>query len=81
MGQRTETIVAAYLEGMKARYEWARADDDRAKRGLAMGADTARKACAGLVKLEGEAWGEALRTAGFTGPLTKAALAAFCGEA
>lgn len=77
---KTETIVAAYIEGMKARYEWARADDERATRGLTLGADAARNACAGKLKLEGEAWESAVRSAGYSGPMTKAGLAAFCAE-
>lgn len=78
MTNRTESIVASYVEGMKARYAWAQANDAVAERGLTMGADAARKACAGQLKLEGEAWEAAVRSAGYTGPLTKAGLAAFC---
>jgi len=80
MANRTETIVAAYVDGMKARYAWAQANDAIAERGLAMGADAARKACAGKLKLEGEAWEAAVRAAGFAGPITKAALASYCDQ-
>lgn len=77
---RTDKIVSAYLEGMKARYDWARRGDAISEKGLAMGADAARKACAGLVKLEGEAWIAALREAGFSGTYSARALAQFCKE-
>jgi hypothetical protein len=77
---KTETIVAAYLDRMRATYEWARRGDAIAERGLAMGADAARNACAGKLKLDGDCWMTALRLAGFTGKYTMAALKAFCEE-
>lgn len=78
MATKTETIVALYLDGMRARYDWARKGDAIAERGLTLGADAARKACAGKIKLEGDAWQDALRGAGFTGTYTMRALATFC---
>jgi phage-related protein len=77
---RTETIVNAYINGMKATYVWAQRDDAIAEKGLAMGADAARNACAGKLKLDGACWMAALRSAGFTGNYTMAALKAFCEE-
>ncbi len=77
---KTETIVANYINGMKATYAWAQRGDAISEKGLALGADTARKACAGKIKLEGDCWMQALRDAGFTGPYTVKALAAFCAE-
>ena len=44
---KVDTIVAAYLDGMRATYEWARRGDAIAEKGLAMGAEAARNACAG----------------------------------
>jgi len=80
MTDRTDTIVKNYLDGMKARYGWARGENGEIamRRGLEIGEDAARKACAGLLKLEGDAWAQALRDAGFTGNYTAKALAAFC---
>jgi len=80
MQSKTDFIVSAYIDGMKSRYEWARKEDAIAERGLSMGADAARKACAGKFKLEGDAWLAAIRQAGFTGVYTAKALAAFCEE-
>ncbi len=80
MTNQTDKIVSLYVEGMKATYEWARRGDTVSERGLAMGADAARKACAGKLKLEGDCWMNAIHGAGFTGPYTAKALASFCGE-
>ena len=77
---RTDTIVAAYIDGMKARYAWAQQDNKFARLALEAGEQSARYACSGMLKLEGDAWGEALKTAGFVGPYTMKALAAFCAE-
>jgi hypothetical protein len=78
----TDKIVAAYLDGMKARYSWARGEqgDIAQRRGLELGEKAARAACAGKIKLEGDAWAEAVKAAGFTGPITCKALAAFCAK-
>lgn len=78
MNDRSNAIVAAYLDGMKARYAWAQGDTPVARKGLEAGAFAARNACAGKIKLEGEAWTEAVRKAGYVGPMTKAGIAAFC---
>ena len=77
---RTDKIVSAYLEKMRETYEWAQRGDQVSERGLAMGEDAARKACAGLIKLEGECWSAALVAGGFTGRYTSKALAEFCKE-
>jgi hypothetical protein len=80
MQSKTEIIVAAYIDGMKERYDWARKGDAISERGLSMGEDAARKACAGKLKLEGDAWIAAIRQAGFTGIYSAKALAAFCKD-
>jgi hypothetical protein len=76
----TDKIVAAYIDGMKARYGWARGENGEAiqQRGLTMGEDAARKACAGLIKLDGDAWLAALDSVGFKGHYTMKTLKAFC---
>ena len=78
----TDKIVYSYLDGIKARYPWAQGANGPVamERGLALAEKSARTACAGQLKLEGEAWAEALRAHGFTDTATKAALAAFCAR-
>jgi len=77
---KTERIVTLYIEKMQATYEWARRGDAVSERGLSMGADAARNACAGKIKLEGVCWRAAIREAGFSGPYSARALAEFCKE-
>lgn len=77
---RTDKIVSLYIEKMKSAYDWARKGDAVSERGLSMGADAARKACEGKLKLEGDCWNAAIREAGFSGPYTMRALAEFCSE-
>jgi hypothetical protein len=80
MTTRTDKIVSLYVEKMQSTYDWARKGDATSERGLSMGADAARKACAGKLKLEGDCWNSAIREAGFTGPYTAKALAEFCNQ-
>lgn len=77
---KTDKIVSLYIEKMRATYDWARKGDATSERGLAMGADAARNACAGKIKLEGDCWFAAIREAGFSGPYSARALAEFCKE-
>ena len=83
MQSTTDKIVSHYIVGMKALYPWARGEQGEAiaKRGLEIGERAARAACAGTLKLEGQAWTDAVRASGFTGPITKKALAAHCNGA
>ena len=53
-------IHAAYIEGLKQTYPWARDGGVAQERGLALAAQAADKALAGKLKLEGRIWFEAL---------------------
>ena len=82
MATNTDKIVSAYIDRLKVVYPWAQgANGETAqRRGLEMAEDAARNACAGKLKLEGDAWTYALKAAGFSGHYTMRALASFCGE-
>ena len=82
MATNTDKIVDTYLARLKETYPWAQgANGDVAqRRGLELAEQAARKACAGKIKLEGDAWAYALKASGFTGFYTMRALASFCGE-
>lgn len=77
---RTDKIVSLYVAKMHATYDWAKRGDAVSERGLAMGADAARKACVGKLKLDGDCWMQAIREAGFSSFYTAKALAEFCKE-
>lgn len=80
MTTKTNAVVATYLDNLKQRYPWA-SNPATADKGLALAEKSARAALNGLLKLEGEAWTDALKTHGFKGPQTKATVAAFAREA
>lgn len=67
-------IKAAYLEGLKAAYDWTRGP--HGETGLAKAGEAADAALAGRLKLEGAVWFAALAANGVQKGATRAMLAA-----